>query len=392
MPADQPGLACAQAMRPAVQKLGPMCVQTRNAAGESEIAPMPAFTIGGPVRTPPPRLAAPVDVPADVPRPVVPAPAVVPPPAAAPAVTAAAPEAQPTADAQPSPAQQAPQAAVAPEAELVVARRDSAAGVDPDQDALATKAMPAVPGTSPPAAAECDPPPAGSPATAAVQDCAAQSEMDEPAEASLAIAESAAEVIPPGQPSDAAAVAATREHAAEAGVPDANPGMAPESFINSQAGSAPVSDPACGPAAAPPVGSSVGAPAAVSDWPVAAPAVEDDLAVFHVGSYEVSGAQPMELGPADDVAGHGSVSSPTAAVAAQRAAFEAALGIASEPDCDTIAATRPRSGPLDGGLRESHAAAPAAQQQLTVQQSMMGGPQALVSDPVAMFLNDGPDQ
>lgn len=36
-------------MRPEIKKLGPMCVQSRNAAGELEVAIMPAFAAGGPL-------------------------------------------------------------------------------------------------------------------------------------------------------------------------------------------------------------------------------------------------------------------------------------------------------------------------------------------------------
>ena len=428
MVADGPSLAPAQAMRPKVKKLGPMCVQTHNAAGELEIAPMPAFTIGGPVRTPPPRLAPPVDVPADAPRPDIAA------PAAAPAAAA-----QPAAEVQPSSALQLPAAvAAAPPARASVASEAAlprSPGVAPAQDVSAPKTtQPAASVCMQPAAPQCELTAAGSPATAAAPDPASRIDVrksPEASAASLAAPEPAADLAAPsmrplqaecsseagvqsqngepqsaqqydavtstrGQPADAPAAAATNAHLADAAVPEATPVAAPASPSSSQAAPAPVSNPAGGLAVGCSAGSSAEAMPMVSVQQPPAPVAGGAPPAFAVSGREHSGAQPLAPGPADGISGHDSVSvSQTAAVAAQRAAFEAALGMALELDCGTLTATQLNRPAIGGDLARPPAAAPLAQQliaQQGSQQTAMGVLLAPVSDPVAMFLNDGPDR
>ena len=392
-------MASTQAMRPKVKKLGPMCVQTRNAAGELEIAPMPAFTIGGPVRTPPPRLAAPVDVPADVPRPVVAVPAAVP--------TA---EAQPAVEVQPASASQLPVEAASPED----ARQESGPDVAP-------ATVPAASVGTERAGPQNEPPAAGSSQATAVHDPAVQSRVSQAAEAarpaaaamppapSEGLLEACAQlqagepqsaqqnctVSQPSQPADASTTAAGHLHGAH--VPEATTDQASVRCGSSQAAPASVSTSAGGPAAGSPANHHAQAEPAVPGREPSASAMGCASPDNALSSRAHGGKQPFEPGTANGVAGHAERAGvgETAAVAAQRAAFEAALGMALEPDLDAFVATQLSAAASRVGMAQQPAAAPVSQL-LEVQQSTpqtaLTAPLAPVCDPVAMFLNDGPDR
>ena len=418
-------------MRPKVKKLGPMCVQTRNAAGELEIAPMPAFTVGGPVRTPPPRLSAPVDVPADVP---VPRPAVEE-PAAAPAA-----EAQPAAEPRSSPAPQLPAAApaegsAAAELGLKDARWDSVSGVAPVRGVPAPATVPAPSVIAQAADAPQGQPPAASssPASATARDFTTQLGVGTSPEAAAAALAAAAE--PPSElsapamrrlqaepstgagaqppagelssmqrdeagmssPSHVAgrlAAATTGELAVDTpAVPELFPVAAPASISSSQPGQADISIPGSGPQADTSAGFCPEAMPMTSQ--PSALCVGSDPSLPAVSSRDSIDGQPVAPDHADGAFGHGSIrGSETAAVTAQRAAFEAALGMALEPDSDSLAAIQLNRAAITGGLAQPPAAAAVAQQlgaEQVSQQPAMGASLAPVSDPVAMFLNDGPD-
>ena len=357
-----------------------MCVQTRNAAGELEIAPMPAFTVGGPVRAPPPRLVPPVDLPAAVPA-SAPLPASQPlqqpteAGAASLRAVVADPAARPADDAQQAGGAQAPTAA------------EPAHGVQ-GVSAPKPQAAPAV------AAADSQ-----QEDMTQVSSAAGEAVGDASAHAAGVTAVPSADM--PGDDSGAKAAAPTAADNAAQQLEPATAGSAaqeaelPTAAVTQPSGNVPTRPVETGVAANT---SASDNPAAVLSPPVPAPELASataGAASFATANGDViSAGQPVTLPHphhAGWVDGH---SGSDMAVAAQRAAFEAALGMAFEPDYSTLTPTQPvgAAGLSGGAAAHSPAVTPPAPRAPPAQPSTTIAPGLLCSDPVAMFLNDGPDK
>ncbi len=444
-------------MRPAVRKLGPMCVQTRGAGGELEVAPMPAFTVGGPVMKrapPPPRPAPPADLPAAVPTP------------------AALPSSQPKQKQQ----QAAPRAADA----LTAGAAAPAAAQAAEQQRKDDDAVPAAE-TQPGSAARGPAEPGAQPAPAAVVSGAGEQDAREASDVAAGPAGEAAVVAPaapavcasgssaetadaelPGHAGGAAAMATAGLgqplQPAEASVAAGDAAVSFKAAAQQSAsdlpsprtigGSVPIAAapaPAGGMDVTPQLGSTTApdaylATAAATEagpvtYSVSQPSRPDSgvAAGTSDGAHTRTGVRPtVALGPTASAGGHGaplytaSASALSAAqpamsplptpsgwdggrdasemaIAAQRAAFEAALGMALGPEISTFPQRQPIgvAVPLRGpAVRRPTVVPPPpqlvqAQLLLQVPAPQHGAVDAaggLPSDPVAMFLNDGPDK
>ena len=428
-------------MRPEVRKLGPMCVQTRNAAGELEIAPMPAFTVGGPVmRTPLPRLAPIVDLPA-----AVAAPAVLPssqpmqsPPPAPHAVTAdvSAPAAAKTAakgqreGGVAIPAGEVQVAGIVlgppePDAQPAPLATVSAGGQQDARqagDAAATAAVPAAcpsaasaevaDGEMPRHAGGGAAPPTVSPGVSQPQQPAGTPAAAGNAAASSATVTQQAVCDPPSAVNVGIGVPTKTAQAPADGV-----SVAPQ-LAATTAPSAHVATAAATAVAAPTSGVSQpsrvdgGVAAGTSEGAFPALQVDPSMSALEPSaSATVSGgvvlaargsaltAQQPVMSPFPASSGwSGGRNGSEMAVAAQRAAFEAALGMALEPDFTALARAQ-SAVPLRGAAVRPPAAAPVlpaqlprAPLQMPAQHAATAAAGAALSDPVAMFLNDGPDK
>jgi hypothetical protein len=192
--------------------------------------------------------------------------------------------------------------------------------------------------------------------------------------------------MPPADASAAAAISAILGP-----VPDDDSDQAHACRGSSQAASANVSTSAEGPASGFPVDKPELALPVVSNRETSASGLDCAFPGSAFSSGAHSGRQTFEPGPVDGLE-RVSVGE-TAAVAAQRAAFEAALGMALEPDLDAFVATQLSDAAVGSVLPQPPAASLVSQQVVTqqgTQQTALAAPLAPVSDPVAMFLNDGP--
>ena len=438
-------------MRPAVRKLGPMCVQMRGAGGELEVAPMPAFTVGGPVmkRTPPPpRPPPPVDLPT-----AAPAPGALPStqlqqeqplaaPTAPPAADAMAPAAVRKAEEQREANDALPAAEPQPES---AARGPAESGAQPgpaavvsggaQQDARqasATETSAAVEAVTPTAPAAC-----------------ASGASAETADGELSGLDGGAEVAATaGQPLQPPSLEAGQGVKSPTGLARQSARVAPSAMtvgacVPSDAAQAPADGIAIAPqlgAATAPVAylataaateaaaltSGVGKPRR-PDSGIAAGITEGAFHATAVGpsvpalvptvaataadvppqpmasAGALRAAQPLMVSPPQAPSGwEGGGSSSEMAVAAQRAAFEAALGMTLGPDFSTLTQSQPTGVmvPLRGPAVRAPAAVPMRPQQQVQpspqvpaqQQGAADAVRAVPSDPVAMFLNDGPDR
>ncbi len=446
-------------MRPEVRKLGPMCVQTRGAAGELEVAPMPAFTVGGPVkRAPPPPQPAPlVDLPTAVLAPAVLS-SCVPkqeqPPASplatdAPNADASAPtavrnvEEQREGDDALHAAQSQPESTAQGPAQLEAQPASAAVVLGVDQrnarQACGADRGPAVEAA---AVAVASPVACASGASAATADGAQPGHAGGVAAASQGVTPALSQPLQPAEASPAAGDAAASPKAVAqqsardlpstttigASVPVAAAQLPADGVdVAPQLGAAPAHDAYLATAAATetaPLTSGVSQPslpdssvaAGIPDGahpgtvvsPTMAALVPTASATAHgaplptVSASALSAAQPA-LSPLPAPSGwEGARNGSEMAVAAQRAAFEAALDMALGPSVSTLTHMYPsRAVPSIGAVLQPPAAVPVRLQlpqamlppQLPMQQhGAADAVGSIPSDPVAMFLNDGPDK